>query len=137
MVKIVPDALDVMWPKVQKLIRESVKSSPITSRLETINDVRNRTYMGDYQLWCIFKNGEVIAAALTMVTTKTRARILDVVYGAGEGLFEWIEEFYQTLDDEAVELDCRFLRLEGRADWSSTLKKLGFEQAYAAFMKEV
>lgn len=135
--RIVPAALNGVWHKVKPMIREAVRWSPITSRLETINDVERKTYDGTYQLWIVFKGGDVLAAALTCIAEHSQCKVLDVVYGAGEELEEWLEEIYKTLDDEAVEQDCRFIRIEGRHGWGDALSKVGFQKAYSTFMREV
>lgn len=134
---IVEAALRSVWPAVKPMIREAVRWSPITSRLETINDVEAKVAAGEYKLWCVFKGGEIIGAVITSIAEHSRCRVLDVHYGAGDDLHSWFREMHATLDEEAVETDCRFIRIMGRDGWAKFGDELGYQKAFSVLMKDV
>lgn len=134
---VLPNGLAGAWPQVKSMVREAVRWSPFTRKLQTVNDVERRLYAGEYRLWLVFRDGEVIAALLTQVVEETQCKVLDIAYGAGRFMDEWIGEFYAMMDDLACEMDCKFIRIEGREGWGKPLGKLGFEEAYRAYMIEV
>ena len=135
--RVAPAALEAVWPRVQRMLRESVRWSPYTRKLQTINDVRARVFAGDYTLWLIFDDTEIAAAVVTRLTDEAQCRVLDVLYGAGERLLEWLEPLYETLDDEATETDCRFIRVEGRPGWGKALEAVGAVEVCRTYMVEV
>jgi len=134
---VLPQGLGDVWPKVKRMVHESVRWSPFTRRLATINDVERGLYEGDYTLWIVFRDGAVIGAVLTSFTCEPQCKVLDISYGAGEDVKEWAHDLYELMDDLAIEHDCRFIRIEGRAGWGDVLGDLGFKEAYRAFMIEV
>lgn len=135
--KVVPEALDATWPKVKRMVRDAVRWSPFTRKLQTINDVERILYEGGYQLWMVFNDGMTVGAVLTVVVQECQCKVLNIAYGAGEDVKSWAADLYEVMDDEATEQDCRFIRIEGREGWGKILEPLGFEEAYRAYMVEV
>lgn len=130
-------ALGETWPRVKRMVRDAVRWSPFTRKLQTINDVEQQLYEGVYKLWLCFEDGKVIAAVVTAIVEECQCKVLNVAYGAGERPEDWAALLFEELDDYATETDCRFIRIEGRPGWGSILNPLGFAEAYRAYMIEV
>ena len=134
---VVVEAIDGVWHRVEPMLKESVNWSETTAKMEGIDDIFLRIKGGQYALWLCLRDGQVLAAVVLGVTEHSRCLVVDIHYGAGMDLEHWIAPFCDTIVDKSRNAGCRFIRVNGRKGWAKPLKKLGFTEAYVAFMREI
>ena len=131
------NALDGVWHLVEPMLKEAVNWSEITAKMEGIDDIFLKLKGGKYALWLCLRDGQVLAAIVLGVTEHSRCLVVDIHYGGGLEMKHWIGPFCETIVDKSRNAGCRFIRINGRKGWAAPLKKLGFTEAYVAFMREI
>ena len=136
-VSIVPTAIEGIWPKIEKMIRESVEWADFGPRIESTDDVRQKLLANKYELFVCLQGGTILAALIVSIAHHSRCSVLDIHYGAGHNMDLWIQPFYDLIIEQARQQGCRFIRIEGRAAWAKPLGKFGFKKAYTGFLLEI
>lgn len=134
---VVVEAVDGIWAHVEPMIRSAANWSETTIKMEVIDDIKAKLKDGEYALWLCLRDGQVIAAVVVGTTQHSRCMVVDIHYGGGMSLEQWIGPFYRVIVDRARAAGCRFIRVCGRDGWGKPLRKLGFSKAYVAFMREI
>ena len=115
---IFPEDIDVVWPHVKDHIARSA------ARAEgelTPDDFFAFLVDGQMHLWVAIENKNIIAAMVTQVIVYPRKKVLRIVAIGGEGMERWWQ-FFPTLEDFAMSLDCTSLEAWGRKGWTKILK---------------
>jgi hypothetical protein len=134
---VVPDAVDGLWPQVGPMIKRATDWSATSQKMECLDDVRQKLIAGRYRLWICLIAGKIDAALVTQMVQHSRCSVLDIHYGAGKDMLKWLEAFHDLIVADARAAGARFVRIQGRHVWWSTLKRLKFEKPFTTFMLEI
>ena len=55
----------------------------------------------------------------------------------GEEMDKWLPQFQEKLEAYAHSMNCDFLSGQGRRGWTKPLKKLGWEEEFVSFRKDL
>ncbi len=132
-----PEAIDPLWERVRPFLYKSIAWSPEAQKLEGVDDIRKKCLAGIYQAWVCIENNDIAAVLVTQVTEHSRCSVLDIHYGAGEGMEKWIPPLLESIIADIRASGCRFIRVIGRHGWKDALKKIGFGEAASIYMMEL
>ena len=118
------------WEDIRPLIHRVNEKS---YGLYTTEDILYELLEANFQLWTITKGAKLRAVFITVVTDYPQKRVCDVMWLAGEGIHEWLNEALAALESWARTLGCDLLRPTGRKAWG---RLGGFKKEEEVFLKE-
>ena len=134
---VVPNAVPGIWHRIEPMIKRSMQWNDFSAKIECIDDIYQALVDDQYGLWICTRDGHLIAAIIVYVAQYPRCSIVDICYGAGEEIDQWMQPFYDLIVDRARAIGARFIRIEGRPGWQRKLKSLGFQKVSEEFLLEI
>lgn len=134
---VIPNAIPGIWHRIEPYIVKSAQWSDVTAKLESIQDIYDALIADQYGLWICTIDGHLKAALVVNIAVHPRCTVLDICYGAGESLDQWLKPFYDVIVDRVRSMGGRFIRVEGRPGWAKKLKTLGFRKVSEVFVVEI
>jgi hypothetical protein len=107
------DELVEHWPTVAAHLR---RATVRTGCYEPV-DLLRLAMAGQVGIWVCEVDGEIAAAIATEVRQFPRRRILEVMFGGGSRLKDWIAPLVAALDTHARELGCSHVATTARPGW--------------------
>ena len=116
---ILPEHLNIFWPKVKNLLKKSVK---FTYGRYTLLDIYDVILSGEYQLWVIYnmnenKFNDPIAAIATTITKYPQKKCVCIHFIGGTQLSKWKDKFLSKLRNFARDMKCDGIEATGRPGW--------------------
>ena len=146
-VMVKPESIERLWPQIEPLLRKATEWSPVLQRLEGLTSIKQRCLADFYQVAvCIdggyYLNGELrggamIGVLVSRLTTHPGATVLDIHYGAGEGVLQHLPTLWEKTAWDLRAAGARMVRIVGRSGWERALADIGFEKAATVFVKDV
>lgn len=118
---------EAQWPKYRPLIVDAVKHC---AGLETIQDVEDRLYRGQYQAWY----GER-SAVITEFSHFARAKTLTVMHAGGD--LNELLTFEPVIADYARSQGCQMVMGHGRQGWQRIFAPHGYRMAWIVMVKDL
>lgn len=134
---VVIEALDGIWHHVEPKLKAAADWSETTAKMEGVDDIYAKLQSGEYALWLVIQNGEILAAVVVGTTIHSRSMVIDVHYGAGEHMSTWLKPFCDEIVERGRRQGHRFIRVQGRKGWGKALKAVGFHEVCTTFMREI
>ena len=123
-----------MWPVVRPYLARAVPFSK--GRFEP-DDFLKKILTHEWQLWIIFDQNGIFAAATTSVQDYPRRRVLVCQMCGGERMGEWLSPFHKILQAFGRDCNCDGLELIGRKGWKRWLEPIGFEETFTIFTQDI
>lgn len=134
-VNVVPTAkLDSVWPFVRPALE---KYPELWDRTMTIETLRALLDAGACTLWVVLQDGLIAMAFVTQVTNYPTARCLEVVWGVGRGIDEWLPLVLSALENFAGRVGIEYVDVCGRKGWERPLAPYGYEYVSSRFVKRI
>jgi len=111
---ILPEHINVFWPKVKDLLKKSVK---FTYGRYTLDDIYDVLVSGEYQLWVVYEKDEFIAALATTITQYPQRKCVCIHFIGGTQLSKWKDKFLFNLRRFARDMKCDGIEATGRPGW--------------------
>ena len=108
------DELARRWCSVEPFLK---RATDRTGCYEPI-DLLYLTMQGSVAIWVVEVGGEIAAAIATELRQYPRRRILEVMYGGGDGMPHWIKPLVAAIDEYARHLKCTHVACLGRPGWA-------------------
>jgi hypothetical protein len=89
--------------------------------LGTFDEVEDAVTSGQALLWLVWKEPEILGAAVTQVVATQKSRICIIVACGGENLRLWLP-LVTKIESYAREEGCDAVRILGRKGWMRVLK---------------
>jgi len=105
-----PDEVAEVWAQVGPMIARAI----LTRSGYTLNAVLRELLAGRTQLWVI---GDFDGAVVTMVQNRPAQRVLWVLFMAGDGMDEWLDDWLQVQEKYALYAQCKAIEFSGRKGW--------------------
>lgn len=115
------DELAERWKAIAPLLAKSTRRAG--GAYEPIDLLRG-AFAGQFGIWVCEVDGEIQGAVVTEIKQYPRKRVLDVIFGGGNNMAQWIEPLVETIDRHARETGCEAVVCIGRPGW---LKAWGAE----------
>jgi hypothetical protein len=99
----------------------------------TPESIKFRAVSGNGLMIAVYDNATIVAVTTAeVVTYDSGLKSLLVPIFAGDGLYEWGEDWLKLHKDIASQLECQELRgMAARSGWMKVLKDYGFKESYA------
>lgn len=110
-----------------------VRLAPRTNGRSTVDDILRALLDGSHTLWLAFEENEdnrVYGVTITSFINYPRAKVLNVVYTAGNMLRLWQDRMLNVLHKWARDNHCDFIELTGRRGWLRMLKDWNVEEEF-------
>jgi hypothetical protein len=134
-VSLIPiDHVHRVWSQVGPILKRAIETS---NGRYTDHDVFNLCMQGRQQLWVMFEDDVIHAAATTSVTDYPQRRALTGVFVAGNRMKEWNEPFVDMLERFAKDVGCDLVEMTGRIGWTKFMKKFGWQQSAVVLEKDL
>ena len=111
---ILPEHINVFWPKVKDLLKKSVK---FTYGRYTLDDIYDVLVSGEYQLWVVYNGDEFTAALATTITKYPQRKCVCIHFIGGTQLSKWKDKFLFNLRRFARDMKCDGIEATGRPGW--------------------
>lgn len=128
------EAVGIVWGDVVRVLDKSVKTS---KGKFTVEDVLLDIQKGEYALWLIIEEKEVIAAITTRIIVYPGRKAMAMDWLGGTRMKEWLPMAMETLSQFAKDNNCQHLEAYGRKAWKRWLGKYGWEPEYIAYRMEL
>jgi hypothetical protein len=127
---VLPQDIPHIWSKVEPLLGRAVPFSK--GRFKT-EDFLKKLLTCEWQLWVMFDENGIFAAATTGVADYPRRRVLVCQMCGGDRMNEWLKPFHKILVSYATDCNCDGLELVGRKGWGRWLEEIGFTNDFVTF----
>lgn len=108
------EELALRWAEIEPLLR---KATVRTGCYEPV-DLLQMALMGRAGIWIAERDGEILVAIVTEVKQYPRRRVLEVMFGGGSDMGEWIKPMVAALDEHAKAAGCAQVATAGRPGWA-------------------
>lgn len=123
-----------VWPEIDSVMRASVAT---TNGKFSMDDVLKGVLEDVYVLWCVFIDGELVAALTTRIIPYAERRGLALDWIGGTRMREWLPTAHEIMETHAKNNGCTHLEGYGRKAWGRWLAKYGWEPEYVAYKLEL
>jgi hypothetical protein len=106
--------VDALWPIIGPVLRAGLHKH----RLRTFEaeDVLENARAAKWQVWVVATGGDVEAVVVTNVTVTPQAKVLSVMFVAGEGARRWIH-LIEDLKAWGRSIGCTDFTMSARKGW--------------------
>lgn len=108
------EELALRWAEIEPLLR---KATVRTGCYEPV-DLLQMALMGRAGIWIAERDGKILVAIVTEVKQYPRRRVLEVMFGGGSDMGEWIEPMVDALDEHGRAAGCSHVATIGRKGWA-------------------
>ena len=115
------DELAERWQRIASYLAKSTRRAG--GAYEPIDLLRG-AFAGQFGIWICEVDDRIEAAVVTEIKQYPRKRVLDVIFGGGNNMHNWIKPLVETIDRHAREAGCEAVVCIGRPGW---LKAWGAE----------
>lgn len=123
-VPVMADFLEGLWWNIEPHVEKAV-NAPVGCDLYTVESVKKELLERNMQLWLIEKNSKIIGAFTTQILVFPKAKVLDVPFGSGTEMKDWLDIAVGAIQRFAVANDCKYIRGYGRLGWAKMVRKMG------------
>ncbi len=121
MIKMIdPAELYLVWDIAKEEIKRPLGLFDYGSDLD---DIRDDIMTGHRQLWQIGDD----AWAITSLSNTNQFRTLDIQLLAGSNMDQWLESFFERMQEFGKEWNCKYMDGFGRKGWARKLEQFGFK----------
>lgn len=129
------EVIDVVWDDAKKFLEPAVNFAKTRYTIESIRQFIDGHHVA---LWVAMDDQNRMKATITTrVYDYPEGRSLEMDWIGGEDMEEWLPAFQERLEAYARDMGCDFMAGQGRKGWSKPLKKLGWEEEYVSFRKDL
>lgn len=107
------DELALRWREIEPLLK---RATDRTGCYEPV-DLMYLSMQGQVAIWVIEIGGSVAAAIATEIHQYPRRRVLEVMFGGGDGMPHWIRSAVAAVDEYARQMQCTHIACLGRPGW--------------------
>lgn len=94
-------------------------------------------YNGNAKLWLVIQDNEIMLMLGTQVVVSPMCKNLNVFWGVGQGMNEWMPLVCSGLEEYARKQGYQHVLLEGRLGWKPIIERQGYKLLSARFIKSV
>jgi hypothetical protein len=131
---IAPEDVNGVWASAGPLISMALNHAKGEVLIE---DVKDDLVSGNARLMVFSENGQYIAAAVMVVMTYPRKRVLMVPYAGGVEMEKWAIEGMRAVERLALEMGLDSVYIVGRKGWGRVFKDSGFSEYSTIIGKEL
>lgn len=124
--------IDKIWLELEPLIKKVLIKQETEYTIDSIKDMLLNKHV---QLWTSY-NGQIEAFVLTHIAIYPNQKICEIFMCGGSNLGNWLG-FMSNIEDWAISLGCKLVRLQGRKGWMRKLSHIGFKQTKIIMQKEL
>lgn len=92
---------------------------------------------GTMLLLVFCRGGEYLAAVVAELVDKPRYPICHIVAAGGRDSDDWLDVWWDSVQELAREQGARQIFVSGRKGWERKLKPYGFEHAYTVIARDI
>jgi hypothetical protein len=134
-VSLIPiDLVHRVWSQVGPILNLAIAES---NGRYVDQDVLKLCAEGRQQLWVMFEDDVIHAAATTAIIDYPQRRALCGVFLAGDRMKEWNEPFVDMLERFAKDMGCDLVEMSGRKGWARFMKKFNWAQSAVVLEKDI
>lgn len=108
--------INLIWPEIEPMIIKVLKKCEEDYTIESIKDSLLEKKI---QLWTSYNRG-IEAFILTHIAIYPNHKICEIFMCGGANLHNWLR-FLPNLKEWALNLDCKYIRFQGRTGWERKL----------------
>ena len=108
------DELARRWREIEPFLK---RATDRTGCYEPI-DLLYLTMQGQAAIWIVEIGGSVTASVAVEAKQYPRKRILEVMFGGGDGMPIWIKQLGAAIDEHARATGCTHVATTGRPGWA-------------------
>jgi hypothetical protein len=128
------EAVGLLWGTIGPMME---KSAMTTRGKFDGDDIRARIENGEYLLWVIDIDGQIVAGITTRIIEYPGCKSLSLDWIAGIRMSEWIETAQSAMEKHARHNGCAILEGYGRDAWLRWTRRFGWKESYTAFCMEL
>lgn len=122
------------WPFAARLLEPAVEYADGDSLMADYLDAIIKEQM---QLWGVWENDLMIAAAVTQICFYPQVKALHGLIIGGSKMERWVKPLDAAFMAFCRETGCSKFYVFGRKGWEPALKPLGYKHSYVALKKDV
>ena len=129
-----PELLPKVWHLIGPILDRAISLTPERVALD---DIRAEAQSGEYLVWAVIKDDDIVAALTTRISHYPQSRVLAIDFVAGKSLRQWLPQALEILEGHARGLGCIALEGYGRAAWGRVLKKHKWSPYFTVYKKDL
>ena len=134
-----PKRVKEYWPLAEFMVKEGLQYDGNTM---SVLEMKKRIESGEYQLFIMFgsDDGEkykVFGVFVTTISTLPNFKQVEVLLLKGEKRELWQEEAAATIEDLAIQYDCKRIAVLARPGWKSFLEPFGWKVKRLLYQKDL
>jgi hypothetical protein len=123
------------WPEVYDGIESALNNS---DNLQTMRGIYDYLASGDWVLWLVLEDGDLLGAALTEILTTAKGLYCNVPFGYSKDPRRDIHQyFFPHIEEIARELEFAGVKfISKRPGYARKAKSMGYERGFVEYRKE-
>ena len=131
---IAPGDVSKIWPEIRGGLANLLATHG-TGKW-TVGDVYENLELGDWQLFIVSDQGEVVASLVCSIQEGAR-KTLEIGLCWGRDAAEWTGDMCEAFDQVGRELGCDQMALDGRPGWRQVMRQLGFKHRSSTYTRPI
>lgn len=129
-----PAGVSAVWDKILPSLQ---KFPELWNRSVDLDTLKLQLEAGGLTLWVVLEGDILAMAFITQITNYPTMRALEVVWGVGRGMDDWLQLVLSALENFAARGGLDYVDVCGRKGWERPLARYGYEYFSSRYIKRV